>query len=364
MKKMMAIALLVLSLEIHATTISDGHDQGNGGNIPASEAVSPQEIADVIKTKALPNVIAWLNHQELLFFKTKDDGEDSSNPATKYFEKMQFENYSQYLKPIHVKMDESCFDKYHRPVDGSIYGTIPDTICISAFTLSSKLNKYNFKGEVYALIIHEISHLLKYNEEEAVALQKYALKDFLTIDDKNIQLEIKSLLDNMNSQIQILDRAILDNEYFNKYPLELANYRQGLLDIQSNVDSKRFPVRYLPAIFNDYLVVEQAEFDNLYKFVLATSKLYLPSQKERDLVLANIDKSYGGREHVSVDVFNANNNKSTDWIYGRMFRNQYMLGRPYAWSDLENSMENTKRQYLIFQKELLGLKNSAYKTYE
>ena len=75
-------------------------------------------------------------------------------------------NYS-----LDIKTDDSCYDFDGTPTDASI-NSKPGTICLSAFTIGQKVSMVTDYPQLLALLAHEYSHLMGYDEDQAVSFQK------------------------------------------------------------------------------------------------------------------------------------------------------------------------------------------------
>jgi hypothetical protein len=90
-------------------------------------------------------------------------------------------------------MNAPCLDANGDPKDASIFGKETGTLCISPFLIAPKLNRQTAERETAALMIHEISHLMDTTEDEAVQIQKDALRDFNRVDFMDVNINIDML---------------------------------------------------------------------------------------------------------------------------------------------------------------------------
>lgn len=139
-----------------------GITSGGGGTLPA-QPISIDEAAGIISSSKQGLRLFLREQSESAFFVDRDE---------KFFQGDK--NLSTVLEETDVEIlkDRPCHDKFGHPTDGSIYASKPNAICISAFRVAPKLIEERAYIEIYALMIHEYSHLLGSTEPEAVALQK------------------------------------------------------------------------------------------------------------------------------------------------------------------------------------------------
>jgi len=155
-----------------------GISSGGGGTLPADPA-STWQIEEIVKS-AKRDLRLYFIGEMRSFIKY-----DSSSPLDK---KLYFGKYTilEALNKTDLEIleDKPCYDGTHKEVDGSIYGSRPNTICISAFRIAPKVAKQLARNEVIALIAHELSHLVGATEAEAVELQRSLI---ITFDSAKIE---------------------------------------------------------------------------------------------------------------------------------------------------------------------------------
>jgi hypothetical protein len=143
---------------------------------------------------------------------------------------------------IDVLRDKPCRDKFGNDVDASIYGSKPGRICLSAFRIAPKLIQETADKEINGLILHELSHLLGANEEEAVDLQKMAVILLRELNFKRIEGSFFTLPSEVESLESLAD-AIGE---------KAAKMKPDELDKKMNELEKGF---------SDYLFKERFGFD-------------------------------------------------------------------------------------------------------
>lgn len=167
---MKKIFLLLLTLTLTNTLWAEGGntggmDGGGGGTLP-TEPVSIFTIQSIAE-ESKQQLLYLFNYYEYL------KGYSSKNSL---FQKLfgGTRKVQEVLKDLRleVRTDKPCYTAKGTEVDASIYAQKSNTICLSAFRISKKVDKVLAEREVTALLMHEVSHFLGTNEEEALDLQK------------------------------------------------------------------------------------------------------------------------------------------------------------------------------------------------
>lgn len=94
-----------------------------------------------------------------------------------------------FLNELEIKEDGPCYDFAGNPKPASVTEfNLLATVCISASEIA-KLPKASLRENVTALLAHEVSHLLGYDEPEAEELQDYMLEVYSKFGiDKMVEL--------------------------------------------------------------------------------------------------------------------------------------------------------------------------------
>ena len=81
--------------------------------------------------------------------------------------------------PVDIELEEPCFDFASKPVDGSIRSDEKKHggICLSALTISRRVEPADLHAQSAALLAHEFSELIGFDEDQAVGLQAHVLRD-------------------------------------------------------------------------------------------------------------------------------------------------------------------------------------------
>jgi hypothetical protein len=172
------ISFVALFATLSTAFASTGHGgvSDGGGGTSNPDPVKPESIAFEAEYSGR-FVLSWLYRQEQDFMKLSLDARETS-PYSKLFGSQK--DVFQVMPDVRIelRMSAPCHDANGAPKDASIYGKEAGTLCLSPYSMASKLNSENVERETAALIIHEISHLFGTTEDEAVRIQKDALRDF------------------------------------------------------------------------------------------------------------------------------------------------------------------------------------------
>lgn len=164
-----------------------GVSDGGGGTLNPDPA-QPADIAFYAQESSKA-ILSWLYRQEQEFIASPEEG----SPYAKLFghEKDIFQIMPSVK--FELRMTAPCLDANGAPKDASIFGKEAGTLCISPFLMAPKLNRQTAERETAALMIHEISHLMGTTEDEAVQIQKDALRDFNRVDFMDVNVNIDML---------------------------------------------------------------------------------------------------------------------------------------------------------------------------
>ncbi|MBS1971082.1 MAG: hypothetical protein JSU04_12280 [Bdellovibrionales bacterium] len=78
---------------------------------------------------------------------------------------------------LHVSDRHACKDENNNPVDGSTITPTPNSICISAYNISRKVDVSDITPQSAALMLHEYGELVGLSEDQAVKVQSAALSE-------------------------------------------------------------------------------------------------------------------------------------------------------------------------------------------
>ena len=85
---------------------------------------------------------------------------------------------------LKIEMDKSCYDFDKQPNDGSI-NSDPNTICLSAKTIGEKVSMVTAYPQLLALMAHEYSHLMGYDEKDATSFQVEVLYSAKSVSESD-----------------------------------------------------------------------------------------------------------------------------------------------------------------------------------
>jgi len=214
-----------------------GAVSGGGGGTTNPHPANPDSIVYSVKNYSAKIITTWFNIREAVFNRL-DPEKKKASPYYKIFQSDK--NIFELIKSTEaeLRMSRPCLDAQGLERDGSIYASKPQAICISPFTMAPKLSEYNYTQETLALIIHELTHLMGADEEEAESIQQDAIYDFNKMDFMdvivNIDLlsgkyskgDISMLIEEMKWAVQWPDMLNLDE--FNRWSHSLLNIKNAV----------------------------------------------------------------------------------------------------------------------------------------
>jgi hypothetical protein len=147
-----------------AETEEGGISSGGGGTLPTEKPMA-QEDFDQVMVDAKRELRIYILNQQSGAFKAGDWRasffQDTKNLGTVLEE-----------TDLEVKPTAPCLDSHGRAADATIFSTRPGAICLSSFRIIPKLSAVRAHGEIEALLLHEMSHLLGATEAQAISLQQ------------------------------------------------------------------------------------------------------------------------------------------------------------------------------------------------
>jgi hypothetical protein len=154
-----------------------GSISGGGGDTVPANPVGNAAIAEILKES---------RSTLLMYFRNIDAG-PGKWPTNEGDDRRLFGGSPTIYDVINETVIESqssapCRDGDGIEVDGSIV-TTNGGICISLQRLGAKLDRTNAFSQTVALVAHELSHKLGFNEDEAIQLQKDMLD---RLEEKNV----------------------------------------------------------------------------------------------------------------------------------------------------------------------------------
>lgn len=158
--------------------LRQGGVSGGGGNI-----INPQQPTYVLATEDAEHLVkASVLYTQIFFSKAQKQYADQSAPIEiiPIYEKIFADESSlnKVLTEVHPKVRDSgpCYDFSQKPVDASVVSHEPNHFCVSSYSVARKVEAEQIPVQAAALMAHEYSEIMGLNEDEAVVIQKQALK--------------------------------------------------------------------------------------------------------------------------------------------------------------------------------------------
>ncbi len=144
---------------------ADGGSSGGGGGVVLTQPPGTQALVDI-----LPQI------RRSLFEEFRTIPKDKLPYADRLLDASPNIFDAILSKGIEIQQSKACKDANGNDADGSIHASNPNKICISAFNLGSKTTWQTYVIQTLAITVHEYSHLVGLNEEEAGNLQQFILE--------------------------------------------------------------------------------------------------------------------------------------------------------------------------------------------
>lgn len=153
---------------------------GGGGNV--MYPVSPRNPALVAEVQAKlnearPSVAAYFEAKQALFVKGNLSPEESALFAP-LFKTGQGVVATARQTGLDIEQTTPCYDSSATPVDGSIFSDDHGEICVSALSISKRVERADVPAQSAALLAHEFTEVLGFGEDDAVRVQAKVLADF------------------------------------------------------------------------------------------------------------------------------------------------------------------------------------------
>jgi hypothetical protein len=162
MKSLLGLLILITT----ATSFSYANTVriGNGGDTQTDGVLDDNAIANATYTSARDTQLllhAW----------------QKNPPANLALTKQQQEALLTVIRatPVDIIGYDACSDGISKK-DAVAYSTPAPKICVSSLQLKAKLTNANYKSQILALLLHEYSHLIGFDEASATQLQQYTLR--------------------------------------------------------------------------------------------------------------------------------------------------------------------------------------------
>ncbi len=283
MKNLLAFLLMTVSMQTaFAGGVSGGISGGGGGTI----------VPDPAGTEFIKLQLSGARVSLLMFLKNMKVGKE--RPELFQGKENILEKIKQYS--LKIETDKACLDFDGQPNDGSI-NSDPNTICLSAFTIGQKVSMVTAYPQLLALMAHEYSHLMGYDEKAAVLFQTdvlYMAKSVSESDGRSIGIHFT-----MEAQ------AVWT--WLNNAQAEISRNHPEVLygNMQRADNAVLFPSRYPFRALDE----NEANFVGEIAIRIKNLRLYACSQFEttpgaRDLCSLQYDQLFNNADEISAADFN------------------------------------------------------------
>ncbi|WP_413581760.1 hypothetical protein [Bdellovibrio sp. HCB288] len=157
--KSLLLASALLSIHSQANTVRIG----NGGDTQTGSFVSEEALLQAVfktKTEAQLLLNSWI-----------------SNENIKHLTLEQKKSLVSLIQttPVELLTKDACHDGVSKK-DAVAYASPKPKICVSVLQLKNKLYTDNYRNQILALMIHEYSHLIGFDENQANQLQQLVIQ--------------------------------------------------------------------------------------------------------------------------------------------------------------------------------------------
>ena len=158
------LRMLIVGSSFISAISFGGSVSGGGGNSLPPDPIGSTKIVQMLPKLRGPMIgFFWALEQSLVWSNMKEYSVFFNGPVTVY----------EVINSLKIKalVDAPCLDSSGIEVDGSVYNSPSNEVCISALRLGSKLDEVNAYTQTLSLVIHEISHKFGFDEEAATKFQ-------------------------------------------------------------------------------------------------------------------------------------------------------------------------------------------------
>lgn len=171
------IWFLVFQLGLTSAVFADGGVSGGGGG--GTVIANPVDSVDVrgALSEARQNLFLVLHRLDREVARKTAAGETVKPILTKLFADPAGLYKALREMKIYVRHHGPCLSPSGTEVDGSApySSSEPLSVCMSSHNLVRKLSKDNYRTQIFALLGHEVSHLIGFDETEATSLQLHLI---------------------------------------------------------------------------------------------------------------------------------------------------------------------------------------------
>lgn len=352
-----------------------------GGDIPPEESISSNDIVSMLdpaigekngiyKNVAI-DILGWVYSLERLLWNMPSSSIKQWQSALVQ-KTPELEGLLNVVK-IQLNMNSPCIDKDGAPRDGAVLSVSPPIICLSPFTMSKKLNRNNFQFETKALLVHELSHLLGFTEEECIEIQQMTRRAFSITND--------SILNVINKYKQY-DCCYFENDLgLMRLELEQVSKNHSLLTSQkinqwlkNNIikientllgegEKWRFTMVSTPWILLDQFMKEKVRHEILYNYLCSVDQKNEPSIREQ--CQSQLKKGFGDDTKVTTETWMYRTGQTSfdgNKYYPNSLRTVVTL--PKSESDVFRELYLSKNTFDVLQVKINSIGNIKFNFFQ
>lgn len=330
--------LLALILTFTCTSAFAGGISGGGGGTTNPRPTDTETVAAAVYQYGGPAILAWAKAQEAVFSRMPAE-QRAHSPFRKLFlgEKTIYDVLRE--TKVELRFNEPCRDANGEAKDGSVHASEPGAVCLSPFTMAPKLNDMNVEEETIALLVHELSHQLGTNENEAEEIQWDALyamdqADMIKLVTKPAQAhqDVAAFLNNISLVID--NPTLLRADGIDSWTRQLIDFaRDFSFDYNMNFAMLR------PNEAADVIA-------NSSHFNMARDYLCANDEKEEELIRQDCSerfaKGMNGKEEVTALEYISRSTNISEEFLGPEYK-RVILRRPYSIRDLAFTLREVYR---------------------
>ena len=353
-----ALPTLVL-LTLLNSQVSYAGGVGSGGGGTTTRQATPEQVADAVHIYGGVIATAWLQAKQDHTLNGVDHGAYDSfaklfGSSTNVFTVLQTTKFE-------LRMSSDCMDADGKPTDGSIHASQPGAICLSAFSMAPKLNQSNYVIETVALIIHETSHLVGLNENEAVDIQTQAVKELSAADLDGLLQTVGALASDASDGLfgpvlNRLERAIKNPSTVRSRDMKKLEEGMGAIADPWTSESFYFVSAKTYRLLDPNYVNEGAVSD----FVCYRDSAN--TQEDQANCRAEFDEGFGNDSRVSARTLLSRIRNSDPKDY-RSEYDEVIVDKPEKFADISSGLRKTQSFLLAAHAEIKLLRDFKLQTY-
>lgn len=219
MKKYIASVLLILT----ASLIANAGDSSHGGDlIDIREARVRYEVQEIVLL--MPSIATTISPEMI-----KD------KRARTIYTTMLSNGFLRLSTSINISYENACYDRHNKSHDGAAYmDDMSKAICLNNHRLAVQNIS---RSEILGLIFHEISHVLKLEEDDARYIGNYFAHSFDKLTDQVGELLLPFMLSIASSDLNAIQPN--DPAVFNAYEdMVKAHEKMSMDEIIADLESR------------------------------------------------------------------------------------------------------------------------------